>query len=311
MATEPWALILAGGEGGRLQPLTEAVLGVPQPKQYCPLMDGETLLERTRRRVDLLARSDRQVVIVTRTHESHYRYLLRELAPGRLVVQPENRGTGVGIVYALFRILELSGDVPVAVFPSDHYVSDDCAFMGYAARALESLDAVADTLVLLGVEPSHAETEYGWIEPAKSPLWNAGEAIFAIRRFWEKPAAILAGKLLARGCLWNTFVMVGRVSTFLNLVQATCPELLAPFWRIRVALGSADEAAAVEGVYQQLPAVSFSTSVLVRASRRLATLRVKGVEWSDWGNVRRVVESLRRSGSRPPWFSRAESMLIA
>lgn len=174
-------------------------------------------------------------------------------------------------------------------------------------RALDSLDAVADTLVLLGVEPSHAETEYG-IEPARSPLLNDGEAMFAIRRFWEKPAAILAEKLLARGCLWNTFVMVGRVSTFLNLVRATCPDLLAPFWRIRTALGSADEPAAVEGVYRQLPAVSFSKSVLVRASRRLATIRVKGVEWSDWGNVRRVVESLRRSGSRPPWFSRAESM---
>lgn len=52
MATEPWALILAGGDGWRLQPLTEAVLGIPQPKQYCPLMDGETLLERTRRRVE-------------------------------------------------------------------------------------------------------------------------------------------------------------------------------------------------------------------------------------------------------------------
>ena len=147
--------------------------------------------------------------------------------------------------------------------------------------------------------------------PQRAPCCNDGEAIFAIRRFWEKPAAILAGELLARGCLWNTFVMVGRVSTFLNLVQATCPDLLAPFWRIRAALGSADEPAAVEGVYRQLPAVSFSTSVLVRAARSLATIRVKGVEWSDWGNVRRVVESLRRSGSRPPWFSRAESMLIA
>lgn len=311
MATEPWGLILAGGDGWRLQPLTEAVLGVPRPKQYCPLMDGETLLERTRRRVDLLARPDRHVVIVTRTHESHYRYLLRELAPGRLVIQPENRGTGAGIAYALLRILEMAGDAPVAIFPSDHYVSDDCAFMGYAARALDSLDTVADTVVLLGVEPSHAETEYGWIEPARSPLLSDGEAIFAIRRFWEKPPAILAGKLLARGCLWNTFVMVGRVSTFLNLVRATCPDLLAPFWSIRTVLGSADEPAAIEGIYRQVPAVSFSTSVLVRASRGLATIRVKGVEWSDWGSVGRVVESLRRSGSRPPWFSRAESMLIA
>ena len=78
--TEPWALILAGGDGWRLQRLTEAILGSPRPKQFCPLMDGETLLDRTRRRVDLLVRSDRHVVVVTRPHEPHYRYLLGEVA---------------------------------------------------------------------------------------------------------------------------------------------------------------------------------------------------------------------------------------
>ncbi len=311
MRTEPWALILAGGDGWRLQPLTEAILGDPHPKQYCPLMDGETLLERTRRRVDLVARWDRHVVIVTRVHESHYQYLLRELAPGRLVVQPENRGTGAGIVYALLRILELEGNAPIAIFPSDHYVSDDCKFMGYVARALDSLDAVPDALVLLGMAPTYAETEYGWIEPARIPLMSDDEGIFAIRRFWEKPAAPLAEKLLARGCLWNTFVMVGWVGAFLNLVQATCPELLAPLRRIRAALGSPDEPTAVATVYRQLPAVSFSKSVLARAPHRLATIRVEGVEWSDWGSVRRVVESLRRAGRRPLWLSQAESMLIA
>jgi mannose-1-phosphate guanylyltransferase len=109
MKTEPWALILAGGDGWRLQPLTETITGGPRPKQFCPLMEGETLLDHTRRRADLLVRGDRQVVVVTRKHEAHYQYLREELAPGRLVVQPANRGTGPGIVYPLLRILELAG----------------------------------------------------------------------------------------------------------------------------------------------------------------------------------------------------------
>jgi mannose-1-phosphate guanylyltransferase len=136
-----------------------------------------------------------------------------------------------------------------------------------------------------------------------------GEPIFGIQRFWEKPSAVVAEELLARGCLWNTFVMVGWVSAFLGLVRLTCPELLVPFGKVQAAFGSPDEPAAIEGVYGQLPSLSFSRSVLAKAAGRLAAIRVKGVEWSDWGNVRRVVESLRRVGRRPIWFSQAESML--
>ena len=124
-AVAPWAVILAGGDGVRLQPLTMMVAGDARPKQFCPLLGPETLLERTRRRVDLLVRFDRQVVAVSRPHEVHYRYLYGELMPGRLAVQPENRDTGPGILYALLRVKHLAGNVPVAVFPSDHYVDDD------------------------------------------------------------------------------------------------------------------------------------------------------------------------------------------
>ena len=56
--------------------------------------------------------------------------------------------------------------------------------------------------------------------------------------------------------------------------------------------------------------VRFSKSVLARAPRRLVTVRARGVEWSDWGSIRRVVESLRHVGSRPFWLAQAESMLI-
>lgn len=311
MNAEPWALILAGGDGWRLQPLTETITGWPRPKQFCPLIDGETLLDRTRRRADLLVREDRQVVVVTRKHEAHYGHLREDLAPGRLVVQPANRGTGPGIVYPLLRILDLAGNVPVVVLPSDHYVGDDSVFMGHVDRAVSSLDGVPYALVLLGAEPTYAELEYGWIEPAADRLVIDGAALLGIRRFWEKPSAALAEGLLARGGLWNTFVMVGWVRALIDLVRATCPNLLAPFRRVRAALGSAAEEEAIERVYAELPSVNFSTRVLAPAPGSLGVIRLAGTEWSDWGNVRRVVDSLRRTGRRPPWFSQAESLLIA
>jgi mannose-1-phosphate guanylyltransferase len=301
-----WSLILAGGDGTRLQPLTKQVAGDARPKQFCALLDGETLLDRTRRRADLVSRFDRQIVVVTRAHEPFYRDLAKELAPGRLVVQPANRGTGPGIVYPLLRLRELAGDVPAIVFPSDHYVSDDPAFARHVQAGLDTVRENPDFIVLLGIDPDRPEVEYGWIEPIDVPLMLDGQPVFAIRRFWEKPSARLASVLFERGCLWNSFVMVGWVNAFLRLVQATAPALLRALEPVSAALGTPSEGEAVERVYGTLPNVSFSDQVLAFASKHLTTIRVKGVEWSDWGSPRRVLASLERAGRQPAWLDRVQ-----
>jgi mannose-1-phosphate guanylyltransferase len=304
-ATAPWALILAGGDGTRLSSLTRRISGDPRPKQFCPIPDGgETLLDRTRRRADLLSRGDHQVVVVTRTHEPFYRSLAADLAPGRLVVQPANRGTAPGLLYPLLRIADLAGDVPLAVFPSDHVVDDDAAFVGAVSGALESARARPDRVVLLGIEARAPETEYGWIEPGGEPMVRDGEPVFPIRRFWEKPSPELADALLSRGCLWNSFVMVGRVSAFVNLIAAGPRRLLRAFAPLRRALGSPREGAVAERVYARLPNLNFSERVLVPAAERLGVVRVKGVDWSDWGNAERVFATIRRTGWRPAWLER-------
>ena len=305
MPTSPecsWSLVLAGGDGIRLRSLTRAITGDLCPKQFCPLLDGETLLARTRRRADLLSRFDHQVMVVTRTHEAYYRPLVRDLAPERLVEQPANRGTAAGLLYPLLRIADLAGDVPVVVFPSDHFVDDDAIFMAAAAAALDAVRSRPGLVVLLGIEAASPETEYGWIEADSRPLPIESALVFPIRRFWEKPSAEVAGSLLTRGCLWNSFVMAGRVSGFLDLIAAGTPQLLKAFAPLRRALGTPGEGAAAERIYANLPAINFSERILVPAASRLGVVRVKGVEWSDLGNVERVFATIRRHGCRPRWL---------
>jgi mannose-1-phosphate guanylyltransferase len=305
-ATPPWSLILAGGDGTRLLPLTQRIAGDARPKQFCPMFDGETLLGRTRRRCDLAIRPDRQMVVVTRTHEPYYGGLAQDLLPGRLVVQPSNRGTAPGILYPLMRLADLTGNAPVAILPSDHFVSDDLAFMGYVQAAVETVQGQPDLIVLLGVEAERPEIEYGWIEPAATPLAIDGEAVFPIRKFWEKPSAKLAQTLCDRGCLWNSFVMVGWASAFQSLVTDAMPELVAAFASLRAALGTPGEAAAVERVYAGLPPSNFSEQVLARRTERLVVMRMKGVDWSDLGNPARAVASFRNSTAPPAWLGRME-----
>jgi mannose-1-phosphate guanylyltransferase len=304
--TPPWALLLAGGDGRRLRPLTRQIAGDPRPKQFCPIFDGETLLDRTRRRADLLTRPDHHVVVVTRDHEPYYAGLATELAPDRLVVQPRNAGTAPGIVYPLLRIRQLAGNVLVAVFPSDHYVSDDGALITAVMQAAEVARARAEFVVSLGVEATSPETEYGWIVPRAEPLPLAGEPAFPILKFWEKPSVRLAERLFEAGALWNSFVMIGWVDTFLDLTRRVAPDLLVALEPLRLAIGSPREAEVAKGVYAGLESSGFSERVLVPGADGLVTVRAKSVDWSDWGHPQRVVATMRRTGWRPAWLNRVE-----
>jgi mannose-1-phosphate guanylyltransferase len=295
-----WTVILAGGDGTRLRSLTRRITGDDRPKQFCALVDRETLLERTRRRVDLFTRPDHHVVVVTRRHARFWQPLSGELAPGRLVVQPSNRGTLAGIVYPLLRIRALAGNPVAVVTPSDHEVTEPRTFAAQVTQAALAIEEFADRIVMMGVEAESPETEYGWIEPEPTPVLGGGVALHGIRQFVEKPSPSLARELFARGCLWNSFVMVGRVDAFLDLVGQTEPDSLATLARLGAAGGAGEERLAEE-VYAKLEPANFSERVLARVTGRLLVTPLEGVGWCDMGSPQRVLASLRQSGRTPPW----------
>jgi mannose-1-phosphate guanylyltransferase len=303
-APRPWTLILAGGDGLRLRTLTRQIAGDRRPKQYCQIVDGETLLDGTRRRAELVVPAQRHVIVVTRQHEPYYRHLGDAVPPAQLVVQPANRGTGAGILYPLLRIVATAGDVPLVILPSDHYVSDERALADHLEAALVAVRERRDVVVLLGVEARSPETDYGWIESVPVALPTDGPPLFPVQRFWEKPSRSLAERLVRRGCLWNSFMMVGFVRTFLRLIWDTAPGLLADFEPVRHAHTAGEEASLVERIYARMPSVNFSEAVLVPGTRHLLVLPVESLAWSDWGEPARVLATLRGAGVRPSWLAR-------
>jgi mannose-1-phosphate guanylyltransferase len=310
-AAQRWGVVLAGGEGVRLRPLTRVIAGDERPKQFCRILGRESLLGQACRRMERSVPASRTLVVLTRCHEPFYMPLLDELRGARTVIQPAGRGTATAVLYALLRIEREAPDAAAVLLPCDHYVSDDALFMAHVDAAFEVVQARPELVVLLGVSPAGPETAYGWIEAATRVGVPAGAApaVYRVRRFWEKPVRAVAESLLDRGCLWNSFVVVARVPTLLAAIRRALPALFESFTAVRPLLGEPAEALAVGGLYDALGSADFSAAVLQGHAAELAVLPVHGVAWSDWGDPRRVLSSLAELGQRPGWARAAQAVL--
>ncbi len=300
-----WAIILAGGEGTRLADLSCRIAGEKTPKQFCRIINDQSLIEQTRQRVELAVPKDRIFYTLSRSHERYYVPMLFDVLLARLVVQPANKGTAPAILYALMRLGLVDPNAHVALFPSDHYVSDDRLFMRHIEVAFDAIDARPELTVALGIAPSTAEPEYGWIEPA-SPFRCGEETLFHVSRFIEKPSAEAAHEMYAHGrCLWNSFVLVARLANLLALMIRTLPELYDLFAEFSGTLGTEFESEAVEKIYRTIAPVDFCRSVLMstHAPNHVSVLPVSGLYWNDLGSPSRVLATIARLEMRPQWLA--------
>lgn len=296
------SIILAGGDGTRLKTLTRVIAGDERPKQFCPIFGDETLLERTRQRSALSIAAENTHFSLTLKHERYYERPLWNVTEHQMAVQPENRGTAPAILYSLMRLAKSVPDATVAFFPSDHYFSDDYAFMNHVDMAFDAVEINSESVVLLGIEPEKAETSYGWIEPAASLFGGEPKSVSRVARFWEKPTARVARRLMKTGCLWNSFVMVGHADTFLQMFQQHLPEMYRMFAAASTLFGTNQEAAVIRSVYSWLDETNFSSEVLEKSAAQLMVMRVGDVGWCDWGEPQRVVGTLNNLGLRPQWM---------
>ena len=301
----------------RLRSLTRAVTGDDRPKQFCPLLDGKTLLAHTRERTAHKISPDRTLFVLMRAHERFYADELAEVPPARMVVQPCNRGTLPATIYPLLRIMKTDPEAVVAFFPSDHYYSDGTNFMAGIDLAFAAAEIDRDSLILLGAPATHPETEYGWIEAEAALSSGSPNGLLRVKRFLEKPSEQVAQDLLDRGCVWNTFVMVGRAGAFLNLIRSTAPELCQALEFAYAHSGSDRDASnlneIMNAIYAELPVSDLSSQVLASSQEKLRVLCLGDVGWSDVGNPRRLIDVLSRTGQKSDWLAawQTEGMGIA
>lgn len=197
----------------------------------------------------------------------------------------------------------MEADAVVSILPSDHYYSDESAFAAALDSSFDLAERYPDSVVVLGARPDRPETEYGWFELGLPAIHRSRE-LFRVRDFLETPSLELARGQLYRDSAWNTFVMVGRVCAFVEMILAEIPGLLGALRRARLWTGA--ETLIEESSYEYTAPVDFSRQVLAVERERLLVLRISDVGWSDLGHPRRVIAAIRDTGPEPWWVKEWE-----
>jgi len=299
-----WGMVLAGGEGTRVQSFLAQACGGKGIKQFCTIIGSRSMLQHTVARAARLIPRDQILVSLNSNHRREAIEQLSDLPLKNLVFQPANLDTAPGILLPLTHISMRDPDAVVAVLPSDHFIANEERFMAQLEKGLEELQYFPDALILLGVTPDGVDDGYGWIEPDEKTTVRGA---LTVRGFWEKPDPAHAQRLNLKGCLWNTFVFVTRATTLWGMALNAAPQLYQIFWNMRLVLDSIHASTFVEHCYRRLQPVNFSSTILAHASSRLKVIPVPKVGWSDWGTPERILASLKSIGRLDEFLQRVRS----
>lgn len=216
-------VIIAGGSGTRLWPLS-----TPNYPKHLLKINGDerSLLQHTYDRACGL--TDKIYIVSDHSHIHHVREQLPELAENHFIVEPGRRGTANCIVTALVQISKYHNhDEPIASIHADHYIRDTKGF-SHSFDVATKVSSTQKKIVLVGVEPDHPATGFGYIE--KDGVVDEQNFVYGVKSFKEKPDFELAKQYVNSGnYLWNCGYFVGSVNTFKQKMETYAPKLLANF----------------------------------------------------------------------------------
>ncbi|TVP77517.1 mannose-1-phosphate guanylyltransferase/mannose-6-phosphate isomerase, partial [Thioalkalivibrio sp.] len=267
------AVILAGGSGTRLWPLSRRQL----PKQFLRIEGERSLLEATLDRLQPVVDPANALIVTGTEHARGEAY--QALHAFKTLLEPVGRNTAPAIALAAAWLSRGGDDPMLVVLPADHVIRDRPAFHDALRRAVEAAEEGA--LVTFGIRPTAPETGYGYIQAVTD-----GTAVAPVQRFTEKPDLATAEGFLAEGNYWwNSGMFVWRASSILAEVERHLPEVHEVLQRIRRdwdASATADPQPAVEAHFAQMPSISIDYGVLERSDR--VRLVPCDIGWSDVGS---------------------------
>ncbi|MCF6264287.1 MAG: mannose-1-phosphate guanylyltransferase/mannose-6-phosphate isomerase [Xanthomonadales bacterium] len=283
-------VIMSGGAGTRLWPVSRRA----HPKPFMQLADNETLMEKTLARALAVTGSS---VVLTVTSRDYYfltrdEYLKNTTAgiTYEYILEPFGRNTAPAIALAALRLqAEYGGETKMLVMPADHLIADQKAFK----TAVYEAEKIADTgqLVTFGVNPTHAETGYGYLLHGEKIADSNG---YKLAAFEEKPDLETALKYLDSGDYrWNSGMFLFRVNDILQALATHAPDVYNSALEVWSAIEPEDELVELPAEeFSRCPSISIDYAVMEEAENCAMVSGDFG--WSDigsWKAIRELYES--------------------
>lgn len=272
------ALILAGGSGTRLWPLSRRNM----PKQLLSLTGDKTLLQETCQRLFPFIPPQDQWII---TGEEHYQQVREQVQAIHESIQvleePEGKNTAPAIFWAARRCQELYGEEAVLmVLPSDHLITNEKGFQ--ETMTIGIAKAGEGYLITFGIEPTHPETGYGYIEieTTKQKL----EPYYPVKAFVEKPDKTRAEQYIESGNhFWNSGMFAFHIGTLLADGQNLCKDIAEPFIN-----SDPNDPLQIANAYKRCQAQSIDYAVMEKTDNAWVVPASFG--WSDIGSWQSLFE---------------------
>jgi mannose-1-phosphate guanylyltransferase len=284
-------VILAGGSGTRFWPRSRRA----HAKQVLALDGERSMIQQTVERLNALSGLDKTWVITNELLAHEIGEQLEGIPESHLIQEPAARNTAPACGLAAFLIERQNPDAILGIFPSDHVIGDEPKFLKTLQRGI-ALAAAGDNMVVLGIEPSHAETGYGYIETGDL---TADESALHVRRFTEKPNQSRAEEFLAAGnYYWNSGMFLWSARTLANAVREHLPETAPLLESIAAAYGTPHFTEVFHKLYPKCENISVDYAILEPRSAKgehLSRLYCLPAEfhWNDLGSWASLYEYQR------------------
>jgi mannose-1-phosphate guanylyltransferase len=275
-------VILAGGSGTRFWPRSRRA----RAKQVLALDGERSMIQQTVERLKPLAGLDHTWVITNEFLAAEIADQLKGVPAGQIVQEPVARNTAPACGLAAFLIERQNPDAVLGIFPSDHVIADEPRFLKALQKGI-ALAAGGDNMVVLGIEPTRAETGYGYIETGDFTL---DETALHVRRFTEKPNQNRAEEFLAAGnYFWNSGMFLWSARTLANAVREHLPETAPLLEKIAAAYGTPQFEETFHALYAKCENISVDYAILEPRSAKgehLSNLYCLTAEfsWNDLGS---------------------------
>ncbi len=276
-----YALILSGGAGTRLWPLSRR----SRPKQFLDLVGDRTLLEDTVDRVAEIIPSERIFAVAPPEHHALIHEQLPEMRADHVVLEPYPRGNAAAIGLAMAALHAFDPDAVAAVLPSDHVVQKRAAFREVLLAATAA--AERGQLVTIGIAPERPDTGFGYIEAGERLDVPAKVAVHAVKRFVEKPKRDAAEKMLAAGGhFWNAGMFVWRVADIVEAYRAHLPNTARVMGALAEAIGTPRYESVLAEVWEETDRTTIDYGILEKAAN--VAVVPADIGWHDIGSWARL-----------------------